>query len=360
MGRDPSLSLEIIMFVYSGLFSFNHSRASWMQLWLTYKKPGIVLWGKFFGPTNVMLMVEARMVEEGGIMWLLDRCMIWSVLRWYVEMLPCKPLWRPDAQLCVPFFLGYSLTMYAAEKKWETKTCSERVSTLSSSGTLPIHIPFANDIAGVLFFLKSSVQELQTLAIALPLASTCNDEGVIWRSIPLVSFCAVWGIEGANLLLSCRLESFASYISSLKKVPAQTAHVTVSVALLPVASINLEICSHWQSSDTVSKKGSWDMFILPDLLTTALPFKFLFNTFTLSIPARSNNVCWSGVNNITASSNFAWEHFSFVENVPQGKTSIISHLLKHLQSDDGSIRRLLSIKERCSNDCTMYDDEVRD
>ena len=359
-GREPSLSSEMVMFVYSRLFSLNHSRASWMRLWLTHKKPGIVLWGKFFGPTKVMPMVEVRMAEEGGITWLLDRCAIWSVLRWYVETLPHKPLWRPDAQLHVPFFLGYSLTMYAAGKKQETKRHSGRVSTLSSSGTSPIHIPFASDIAGVLFFLKSSVQELQMLAITSPLASTRNDKGVIWRSIPSVSFCAVWGIKGANLFLSRRLESFASYISSLKKVPAQTAQVTVSVALLPVVSINLEIQSHRQSSNTISKKGSWNTFILPDLLTTASPFKIPFNAFTLSIPARSNNVHWLGVNNITASSNFVQERFSFVENVPRGKTSIISCLLKHLQRDNGSIRRSLSIKERCSNVCTMYDDEIRD
>ena len=131
---------------------------------------------------------------------------------------------------------------------------SGSVSTFNSSGMSLIHIPFASNNLGVLFLFKSNIQELQRLTNMTPLALQQCDDSVMWRSIPSVSFCAGWGFEGANAFLVFRSNTFISYISQMKKLPAQEVHVAIAVASFPVTSINLMMWSHQHSSDTVSKK----------------------------------------------------------------------------------------------------------
>jgi hypothetical protein len=74
-------------------------------------------------------------------------------------MFPCKAQCRllVAAHDHTPFFFGYSLTMYVAGKWHATKIHSGSDNTFNSNGTSPIHMPFANDNAGVFFLCKEDV-----------------------------------------------------------------------------------------------------------------------------------------------------------------------------------------------------------
>ena len=92
-----------------------------------------------------MQIVVARIMSGGGMTIGSMKFAISLTFNQYVKMLLLKPELQPATiHIFTPFCFGNSLTTYATGKHFTTRILSGSINTANSTGTFPIHIPFAN------------------------------------------------------------------------------------------------------------------------------------------------------------------------------------------------------------------------